>query len=704
MISTDAYLKTIPTELDGKRFTRGWVYRNVTGSPGGCVGRYDGNDGKTYRPFFKGSVDESRMGYPDDELRPLYGRQHRALGKDGDTLFVVEGEKCVDALHQLGQFAITSPGGANAVGYTDWSELGEYGTVIILPDNDDAGAVFARNVAEKIRSKTKNRDVRVANLPGLPDKGDVVDFIQHRMPEWDGYNEIPLTKRISLQSDLLTQIENVADVAISVAISNTTDGTGIIDGSADCRNVADVAARIDEAEFPIHALGPVLSDAVMAVHEAIQAPLSLCAHSMLAAATFATQHIADVTIDGRRSPLSEFFISVAESGERKSTLDSLALSAVRAIERTRQDEYRRQYAEYKFGLEQAKKYTKQLLNSAESDEETPSPPLEPAEPTPAEMIFDDVTIEGLQNRMTTGYPSMGIFCDEGGVILGGHSMKPENIMKSLSGFSNFWDGKSVKRLRVLDGARTLHGRRLTLHLMLQPIVSTALIGNDLAFDQGFLSRCLLVRPESTAGTRMYVSVDLHNDPRHLVFQKHMKQCLNTKLRLREDTTNELEPRVLNLSADARSVYIQFYNQVEVELRPDGLFHHIKGFANKAPEHALRLGAVVSIFEDPFCEEISAEGMQRGVELATFYLDEFVRIRGLSKESGEDRDWQTLLDWLKNHFPDTPFRVRDIQKSGPASIRRLKSVGILNLLDLGVRLDYLTRNGGKKEWTLNTEQD
>src|SRR4051794_11529320 len=73
-------------------------------------------------------------------------------------------------------------------------------------------------------------------------------------------------------------------------------------------------------EFPLDALGE-LRGAAEAIQAITQAPIGLCAQSVLAAATVIAQGIWDVNLPrvGQR-PISCFFLSKAVSGERKSTV------------------------------------------------------------------------------------------------------------------------------------------------------------------------------------------------------------------------------------------------------------------------------------------------------------------------------------------------------------------------------------------------
>jgi putative DNA primase/helicase len=97
--------------------------------------------------------------------------------RDGRIIYLAEGEKAVDALRGLGVTATCSPGGANK-----WRP--EHGAalpgadVIILPDNDAPGRQHAEMVATSLRALHRGTTrVRILELPDLPTKGDVADWI-----------------------------------------------------------------------------------------------------------------------------------------------------------------------------------------------------------------------------------------------------------------------------------------------------------------------------------------------------------------------------------------------------------------------------------------------------------------------------------------------------------------------------------------------
>jgi hypothetical protein len=109
-------------------------------------------------------------------LWPLYRADE--LPSTG-TIFVVEGEKCADCGWSIGLPCVTSAHGSGAAGETDWKPLAGR-DVVILPDNDEPGRKYARHVATILAKLEPPARVRIVQLPGLPDGGDIVEFIESR--------------------------------------------------------------------------------------------------------------------------------------------------------------------------------------------------------------------------------------------------------------------------------------------------------------------------------------------------------------------------------------------------------------------------------------------------------------------------------------------------------------------------------------------
>lgn len=132
---------------------------------------------------------------------------------------------------------------------------------------------------------------------------------------------------------------------------------------------------------------------------------------------------------------------------------------------------------------------------------------EPAAPPSPDRTVTEPTFEGLTRKFAEGMPSLGIFSDEGGQFLGGFAMNSENRQKTLAALNDLWQGNPIRRTRAGEGSFTLYGRRLAMHLMVQPGVARAFMADPMAGDTGFLPRFLICEPVSTIGGRMQRTCD-----------------------------------------------------------------------------------------------------------------------------------------------------------------------------------------------------
>jgi hypothetical protein len=99
-------------------------------------------------------------------------------------VFIVEGEKDVDNLVKRKLVATTNPGGAAKATpeqtdkpkwRRDYNEFFRGKRVCILPDNDDCGRAHAAAIARNLAPLAN--DLRIVQLTGVPEKGDVSDWL-----------------------------------------------------------------------------------------------------------------------------------------------------------------------------------------------------------------------------------------------------------------------------------------------------------------------------------------------------------------------------------------------------------------------------------------------------------------------------------------------------------------------------------------------
>ncbi len=104
----------------------------------------------------------------------LYRLPQLLAADPAHPVFLVEGEKCADALAGLGLVATTNAGGAGKW-RDEYTEALRGRRVVILPDNDPPGAQHAEAVSRSLAGAASR--MLILTLPGLPEKGDVVDWL-----------------------------------------------------------------------------------------------------------------------------------------------------------------------------------------------------------------------------------------------------------------------------------------------------------------------------------------------------------------------------------------------------------------------------------------------------------------------------------------------------------------------------------------------
>jgi putative DNA primase/helicase len=158
-----------------------WHYEDAQGNDVMAVARFDTPDGKEFRPAHL-KKDVWRVGDPSGPL-PLY-RLPRLVASTG-IVYLAEGEKAADGGESVGLMTTTSAHGAESADKTDWSPLAGREVVILL-DNDPAGAKYGRAVARKLLMQDTAAVIRLVLLPNLPPGGDIVEFLlanDHLDPE-----------------------------------------------------------------------------------------------------------------------------------------------------------------------------------------------------------------------------------------------------------------------------------------------------------------------------------------------------------------------------------------------------------------------------------------------------------------------------------------------------------------------------------------
>lgn len=472
--------------------------------------------------------------------------------------------------------------------------------------------------------------------------------------------------------------------------------------------------RITADEFPLTALPVPLQAAIEEVEYATQAPLGLIAASALTAISVACHSLVSVERDeGLNGPVSLYFLTIATSGERKTSVDKFFTRAISEWEKEQTEKAKPLMAAFRAaeanwiavgeGIKAAiKKAASQLspdpLATEALIQHEASRPIEPHIPSVLRM---DDTPEALAVALGR-WPVAAIMSSEAGIIFGAHGMNPDSVMRNMGQLNIFWDGGHLKRDRTSTKSIDVDGMRVTVGLQVQPATLKAFLDKQgiLARGTGFLARFLMSQPESTQGTRYY------RDPKPGYpeigkFSARCKHLLNIPANV--DTNGKLTTTYLKLKPDAKQLWTAFHDQVEDVLGSGGYLHEIQDVASKAADNAARLAACLHIFCDPNAgPSIGAEPMRIASSVIWWYLDEALRFAREAAVPAVIRNAEKIENWLHDQAIQGKVFVTigTLLQSGPVR-NKIERDAALDLLEEHHRI-YRLNSGKKREVCLTPD--
>lgn len=433
--------------------------------------------------------------------------------------------------------------------------------------------------------------------------------------------------------------------------------------------------------YPVDALPDVMRRTVEDVGIITQAPVELIATSALAAAATLAQGIQDVVhpATGRVSPCSLFFASLAETGERKSTVEGELFEPIKKWEKHEWQEYKKRAAEKsKREKDHEGGYQDEDGNLIFEDEDK--------QPT---ILVNDTTAEGLVKLLGCSIDVKCLATSEGGVFTGGHAMRDEGRSYTVSVVCSLWDGAEVRRHRAKENDPPLFGKRLSMSIAIQPKLGLEWLRTEGLSEQGFSSRLLTCYPESKIGSR---SLEAGFEEGVKAARERLRRGWEPKLKHLLDclkvTGGSPLGTALEFSADARERYRTFYNEIERAMGKNRSLSNAKELANKMAEQAVRIAAIIVIFNDPNANLVELRDMEAAIALAEYYLSEGLRLIEVSAIDKETKDTLEIWGFVKRVFVEhedekkrrSVFYLKEIYDRGPRSIRDAsvarKAIGVL----------------------------
>lgn len=344
--------------------------------------------------------------------------------------------------------------------------------------------------------------------------------------------------------------------------------------------------KLEREPYPLDALSDTVRAAVEEVQGFTQAPTALVASCALATLSLAGQALGNVKrLNDLIAPIGMYFLTIAKSGERKSTCAELFMKVIREFD------------------------------AAGS--------LKPERPLPLrpKLIYADVTIEALKDNLTQLWPSGGYMSGDAGVVFGSRAMSKGYVQRTLETCIRLWDDGEVN----ITDSFTMDRARFTIGLLGTKEVFQHFVDRSggLIYVSRFLNRFLISEPESTMGTRMETDAPESSEALEK-YNQRIIELLNEPLPI---VDGSLMPPVYSLSEDADDAWLKFYNDTERRQLPGSDLSDISPIAGKAADNAARLATLFQIFEHGAGDTVGLKAFEGAAKIVTWHLNEAKRFYG-----------------------------------------------------------------------------
>ncbi len=463
----------------------------------------------------------------------------------------------------------------------------------------------------------------------------------------------------------------------------------------------------DHLPFPICAF----CETVM---KSLQIPIELCAAFSFAALSDAVskKYIVQVR-PGFKVHLNEYLCGVAVPGEGKSTIMEMCLEPVneweKECQKKAQPEIDRAESErttlckridrLRQDAAKADKNDLQGIQDeiAELEREMPEVPAFP------EVYFTDITSEEFFETMAKQeHTKLSIFSAEGVPfeIMGGLYSKSGEA--NIDIFMNAYSVERAKRGRRGSGATSIDEPCSSIGIAVQPESVEGLGRNRRLRERGLVGRFKFLFPPSNLGNRK-----AEGEPFDQTAAAHYK---NAVLRLyrrpwNKDREEKIIPYTITLSDQAYQLFTDYFDSIEVRMRPGGDLAEMTDIGGKAPTAAIKMAGLfhgISVTaEFPSELEICETTMREAIVISELIIKHTAKTLGVMYLDEKTRLAKKVWRWIHGQRAEIFERRRCHQNMKCPSLNRdAIDQGLNELAERGFIRPSNQGKGKKVTYTVN----
>ena len=376
----------------------------------------------------------------------------------GAVIYIAEGFATSATVHEATAAPVAVAFAANNLGAIATSLRKAYPDIDLVICADDDAETPGNPGVTHAREAARSAAAAVA-VPKHRDGEQTISF---------DFNDMAAAMGIEAVAEVLAAA--VSEARALRAASNNGQGEG-----DDWDMPLPLGIQVASEPYPSDALPDVVRAAVEEVQAFTQAPLPLVACCALGALSLTGQAHVDVKRAERLiGPTSLFLLTIADSGERKSTCDQFFTEPIREYERQQMEAMRPALSNYRAemaawessqtGIKDNIRLKAKKGDPVDSQREAlrrfednkPVPPRVPR------LLRLDETPENLAWVLAREWPAAGIVSAEAGLVFGAHAMGKDSIMRNLALLNTLWDGGTLAIGRRTSESFTVQGARFTV--------------------------------------------------------------------------------------------------------------------------------------------------------------------------------------------------------------------------------------------------
>jgi len=437
--------------------------------------------------------------------------------------------------------------------------------------------------------------------------------------------------------------------------------------------------------FPVQTLPGPVGDFVRAAAEAIGCDPSFIALPLLACFGRAIGNKRAIRLKRTWMELPIIWAAIiGKSGTHKTPGLKIAMSFLQR----RQGEAIAQHAEAMNTFEQEKaQYDRdyQAWRKSKSDEQ---PPWSPVEPVCERFITGDTTIEALVVLLAAQFDGLLVFRDELAGFFGSFDQYKGGKGSDKGHWLAMWSGEPLTVDRKSGDKKMLHVPRAASSIVggIQPAVLRNAIMQE-HLEDGLCARLLLACPESEPVRWSEATVN----PEVEAALGHVFDHL-LAMEAAADSEGNSEPFPLDLSPEAKEVWVDYYNRHRAEGAE--LDDDLAAAWSKLEAYTARFALIFELCtwaagDAAAATQISEDSMRSAIELSDWFGNEAKRVYGMFSETEEDREQRELEDLIQSRGGSiTP---RELTRSR----RRYRGAGVAD-----AALEALVK-AGRGTWTVSS---